>query len=150
MSLTEQQIRRFARHILLPEVGGKGQERLLSASVRVTGEGALSALADAYLQAAGVATTIEPGTLLRLEIQRPGLATVQIQVIGQTHDWTIEVGGKVGTARAPQDHGRSETCLLAASLAAFEALRVILNLGTPERVWHVDGLDPALQSERAR
>ena len=36
---TEEQIKRYARHIILPEVGGKGQEKLLNSKVLVIGAG---------------------------------------------------------------------------------------------------------------
>ena len=39
MDFTEDQIQRYARHIVLPEVGGVGQEKLLHASVLVVGAG---------------------------------------------------------------------------------------------------------------
>jgi molybdopterin/thiamine biosynthesis adenylyltransferase len=38
---TEEQIKRYARHIILPEVGGKGQEKLLNSKVLVIGAGGL-------------------------------------------------------------------------------------------------------------
>ena len=148
MGLTERQIRRFARHILLPEVGGKGQERLLAAAVRIVGERALADLADAYLQAAGVGTAVEPGSLLRLEVHRPELLTVQVRVVPREEGWRIEVGGEARQEPELRAPGPSETRLLAASLAAFEALRIILNLGTPERRWQVDGPDPLLRAQR--
>ena len=55
-ALREDQIQRYARHILLPDVGGRGQERLLAAAVEVElGAGrAAEATALAYLAAAGV------------------------------------------------------------------------------------------------
>jgi molybdopterin/thiamine biosynthesis adenylyltransferase len=55
-SLTEAQIERYARHILLPHIGGRGQRRLLDGAVGVAigrGDGAAVA-ALAYLAAAGV------------------------------------------------------------------------------------------------
>ncbi len=51
---TEEQIKRYARHIILPEVGGEGQEKLLSSSVLVVGAGGLGSPALYYLVAAGV------------------------------------------------------------------------------------------------
>ncbi|MEM4386072.1 MAG: ThiF family adenylyltransferase, partial [Candidatus Anstonellales archaeon] len=53
---TEEQIKRYARHIILPEVGGKGQEKLLKSKVLVIGAGGLGSPAIYYLAAAGVGT----------------------------------------------------------------------------------------------
>ncbi len=53
---TEEQIKRYARHIILPEVGGKGQEKLLNSKVLVIGAGGLGSPAIFYLTAAGVGT----------------------------------------------------------------------------------------------
>lgn len=52
--LTEQQIERYSRHILLPEVGGKGQKKLLESSVLCIGAGGLGSPVILYLAAAGV------------------------------------------------------------------------------------------------
>ena len=54
--MNDQQIERYARHILLAEVGGRGQQRLLDATVAVTGASAGSDTAAVYLCAAGVGT----------------------------------------------------------------------------------------------
>lgn len=53
--LSEPQILRYARQILLPQVGGKGQEALLQLSVKLSGQGAALMSAAAYLAAAGSA-----------------------------------------------------------------------------------------------
>lgn len=54
MTLTEEQIRRYSRHIILPEVGGRGQKRIMEASVLLAGLGGAGSAAALYLAAAGV------------------------------------------------------------------------------------------------
>ncbi len=53
-NFTEEQIKRYARHIILPEVGGKGQQKILEASVLLIGAGGLGCSSGYYLAAAGV------------------------------------------------------------------------------------------------
>jgi molybdopterin/thiamine biosynthesis adenylyltransferase len=55
-SFTDEQIRRYSRQIILPEVGGKGQKKLLASRALVLGAGGLGSSAIAYLAAAGVGT----------------------------------------------------------------------------------------------
>lgn len=54
MTLNDDDLRRYARHIVLPEVGGTGQARLLESSVLIVGMGGLGAPLALYLAAAGV------------------------------------------------------------------------------------------------
>jgi adenylyltransferase/sulfurtransferase len=53
---TEDQLQRYSRHIILPEVGGKGQRKLLAAKVFIIGAGGLGCPVGYYLSAAGVGT----------------------------------------------------------------------------------------------
>lgn len=54
MSLGDEQIERYSRQILLPDVGARGQERLLASSAAVVGAGSLARLCVLYLAGAGV------------------------------------------------------------------------------------------------
>lgn len=80
MSLTEQQIERYSRHILLPEIGGKGQERLLAGKALLVGAGGLGCPAGLYLAAAGV------GTLGIVDADAVDLSNLQRQVAHTTPD----------------------------------------------------------------
>jgi molybdopterin-synthase adenylyltransferase len=54
VSLTDAQLDRYARHIVLKEIGGEGQRRLLAASVAIVGAGGIGSPAIQYLAAAGI------------------------------------------------------------------------------------------------
>ena len=54
MNLTNQQISRYSRHLIMPEVGVEGQEKLASSSVLCIGAGGLGSPLALYLGAAGV------------------------------------------------------------------------------------------------
>jgi adenylyltransferase/sulfurtransferase len=80
MSFTDEQITRYSRHILLPEVGGKGQKKIAQARILVIGAGGLGSPAAFYLAAAGV------GTLGLIDSDVVDLSNLQRQVIHFTPD----------------------------------------------------------------
>lgn len=80
MSLTDEQMERYSRHIVLEQVGEKGQEKLLSGRVLIIGIGGLGAPAAMYLGAAGV------GTIGLADRDTVDLSNLQRQIIHQTHD----------------------------------------------------------------
>lgn len=88
--LSDGQIRRYARHILLDEVGGAGQQRLLAASVLVVGAGGLGSPLLLYLAAAGV------GRIGIIDDDRVDLTNLQRQIVHRS----VDVGRpKVDSAR---------------------------------------------------
>ena len=79
-SFTEEQIRRYSRHIILPQVGGKGQRKLLQGKVLLVGAGGLGAPTALYLAAAGV------GKLGIVDFDSVDLSNLQRQVLHHGHD----------------------------------------------------------------
>ena len=80
MAFTNDQLERYSRHIILKEVGAKGQKKLLNAKVLIIGAGGLGAPAALYLAAAGV------GTIGIVDADEVDLSNLQRQVIHTTAD----------------------------------------------------------------
>jgi adenylyltransferase/sulfurtransferase len=85
MALSPEELERYARHIVLPDVGGPGQAKLKQAKVLVVGAGGLGAPALFYLAAAGV------GTIGIIDNDKVSLSNLQRQVVHTT--------ARVGTAK---------------------------------------------------
>jgi adenylyltransferase/sulfurtransferase len=90
MHLSDDEIARYARHIVLRDVGGPGQQKLKAARVLVVGAGGLGAPVIQYLAAAGV------GTLGVVDEDAVTLSNLQRQVI---HDSAAVGRAKVESAR---------------------------------------------------
>jgi len=80
MSLADQQLDRYARHIILKEIGGAGQQALLNATVVVVGAGGIGSPAIQYLAAAGV------GRLRLVDDDVVDLSNLQRQTLFGTAD----------------------------------------------------------------
>jgi len=79
MEFTEDQLQRYSRHIILPEVGGKGQKKMLQAKVFIVGAGGLGCPVGYYLAAAGV------GTIGMIDNDTVELSNLQRQIAHNTN-----------------------------------------------------------------
>ena len=79
-SLSDTQLDRYARHIVLKEIGGEGQRRLLEATVAIIGAGGIGSPAIQYLAAAGI------GALRVIDDDRVTLDNLQRQILFGTDD----------------------------------------------------------------
>jgi sulfur-carrier protein adenylyltransferase/sulfurtransferase len=77
---TEEQVQRYSRHIILPNIGAKGQRKLLDGSVLVIGAGGLGSPIAMYLAAAGV------GKLGIVDFDRVDVTNLQRQILHTTPD----------------------------------------------------------------
>ena len=80
MAFSDDELERYARHIVLREVGGPGQARLKAASVLVVGAGGLGAPALMYLAAAGI------GRISVIDDDSVSLSNLQRQIVHGTND----------------------------------------------------------------
>ena len=78
IEFTDEQIERYSRHIILPEVGGSGQQKMLKARVLLLGAGGLGSPAAYYLAAAGI------GNLGIVDFDQVDLSNLQRQIIHST------------------------------------------------------------------
>jgi adenylyltransferase/sulfurtransferase len=98
MEFTDEQVHRYSRQIILPDVGGKGQKKLQQASVLVIGAGGLGSPAALYLTAAGI------GTLGLVDGDVVDLSNLQRQVLHTTDRLgkpKVESGGTLLKALNP-------------------------------------------------
>jgi adenylyltransferase/sulfurtransferase len=129
VTLTDAQLDRYARHIVLKEVGGEGQRRLLGARVTVIGAGGIGSPALQYLSAAGV------GTLRVIDNDQVSLDNLQRQILFGTPDvgrGKVEIAGQALGRLNPEVsfEGRPRR---------LDGSNVVELIGTPDLV--LDGCD---------
>ena len=118
MTFSDDEIERYARHLVLVEVGGPGQQRLKAARVGLIGLGGVGAPAALYLAAAGI------GTLRLIDDDTVALSNLQRQIAFDVADIgrpKVEAGAETLTALNP--HVRVEP--FAGRLTAATAARLV-------------------------
>lgn len=80
MGFSPEDVERYARHLVLSEIGGPGQQKLAAATVAIVGAGGVGSPAALYLGAAGV------GALRLIDPDTVSLSNLQRQVLFDTHD----------------------------------------------------------------
>lgn len=104
MTFSDDEIERYARHLMLAEVGGPGQQRLKAARVALIGLGGVGAPASLYLTAAGV------GCLRLIDDDAVALSNLQRQILFRTVDVDrAKVAAGADHLRALNPHVRIET-----------------------------------------
>ena len=99
MSLSDTQLDRYARHIILKEIGGAGQQALLRARVTLIGAGGIGSPAIQYLAAAGI------GTLILIDDDRVDLSNLQRQTLfGEADVGEMKVAAASGAVARLNPH----------------------------------------------
>src|SRR6201989_382843 len=117
--LSSEELERYARHIVLREVGGPGQTALKEASVLVIGAGGLGAPVLMYLAAAGI------GTLGVVDDDTVSLSNLQRQIIHGTPD----IGKRKVDSAAMQVHALNPHVNFEAHAARLDANNAMSLIG---------------------
>jgi adenylyltransferase/sulfurtransferase len=125
---TEDQVERYARNILLPGVGGAGQERLARSRVLVIGAGGLGSPAAYYLAAAGV------GTIGIVDDDAVEISNLQRQILHATRDIgrpkAVSAGEKLKSLNPDCDVVTHHLRLTADNIAGITAAYQVIVDGT--------------------
>src|SRR5665647_3162788 len=127
--LSPEELERYARHIVLREVGGPGQAALKEASVLVIGAGGLGAPVLMYLAAAGI------GTLAVVDDDHVSLSNLQRQIIHATPD----IGRRKADTAAERIYALNPHVQFAAHATRLDADNAMMLIGSYDLV--LDGSD---------
>jgi hypothetical protein len=107
MRLTDAQQERYARHLLLDELGGEGQERLLDASVRVRGTGRAVRWAARYLAASGVGMLVldDPAAAAECRALSPDVRLPDRNEWQRDPDLELDVNDEDASMRSAAEQG---------------------------------------------
>jgi adenylyltransferase/sulfurtransferase len=101
MALSDAQIERYSRQIILPGIGGRGQEKLLASKVGIVGDGIVARTASLYLAGAGVGTIVlsvapyrSAVTSLREELSDLNL---DVTVAIEPQEMALDAAGQLGS-----------------------------------------------------
>lgn len=119
--MNDSQLRRYARHIVLPEMGENGQEKLLASRVAIVGCGGLGSASAGYLAAMGV------GHLRLIDVDRVELSNLQRQILFETADiGTPKVSA--ASARIEEINSEIEVDVVAQRLDSTNAESLVQNV----------------------
>lgn len=134
MSLAPQEVERYARHIVLRELGGPGQARLKAARILIVGAGGLGGPAAMYLAAAGV------GRITLMDADAVSLSNLQRQILFATSD--------VGRSKA--EAGAERLAGLNPEIAAIADPRMLDESNADAALQDIDLVVDGLDSYAAR
>ena len=138
LGFTEDQVQRYSRHIILPNIGGAGQRKLVDSKVFVIGAGGLGSPTLLYLAAAGIGTIgvvdfdrVDLSNLQRqilhtnADIDRPNIGNVMPQHLGShrhgnlAHDLLLPANDRGCDVVVGRTHARFSAASAAASSPAY-------------------------------
>ena len=135
-ALRDDQVRRYSRHVLLPELGGVGQKRLLAGAVALPGLDLAGQAAALYLAAAGVGRlvvgdvgpVVAPGPLFEAEdVGRPGKDAARARIAALNADCRVVDAADSAVPLPLADAGSDPVAALGAGArAARQVIRSIV------------------------
>jgi hypothetical protein len=131
MALNDAQQERYARHLLLDELGGEGQERLLSSCVRIRGTGQAARWAARYLAASGVGTLVLEDPAARSECRELSPDARILGALDLDPDLDLDLAPEPDRAAAQEEKNKFFFLASPAERGAAAALAALRHLVRP-------------------